>query len=32
VLAWSGSGTELKLTLSFAGEQRTVLARYCTTP
>jgi DNA helicase-2/ATP-dependent DNA helicase PcrA len=31
VLAWSGSGTELKLTLSFAGEQRTVLARYCTT-
>jgi DNA helicase-2/ATP-dependent DNA helicase PcrA len=30
VLAWSGSGPELKLTLSFAGEQRTVLARYCT--
>jgi DNA helicase II / ATP-dependent DNA helicase PcrA len=30
VLAWSGSGSELKLTLSFAGEQRTVLARYCT--
>jgi DNA helicase-2/ATP-dependent DNA helicase PcrA len=31
VLAWSGSGSELKLTLSFAGEQRTVLARFCTT-
>jgi DNA helicase-2/ATP-dependent DNA helicase PcrA len=32
VLGWSGTGNEMKLTLSFAGEQRTVLARYCTFP
>lgn len=30
VLECSGSGFDMKLTLSFAGEQRRVLARYCT--
>ncbi|NVB38521.1 UvrD-helicase domain-containing protein [Pseudenhygromyxa sp. WMMC2535] len=30
VLGWSGSGRNMKLTLSFAGERRTILARFCT--
>jgi DNA helicase-2/ATP-dependent DNA helicase PcrA len=29
VLGWTGIGSNLKLTLSFAGERRVVLARFC---